>query len=127
MRALLVALVCLVVLAAASACSSTAVETSTAPSGTSTMTSTPTSGSADVARGSIPGTTPALAPVYRTAQLVPRGTSWNDALANGAIVADEIPAEFRPDKAVTPDRQPTGVALFDLAVGTVIVVDMFAG
>ncbi len=70
--------------------------------------------------------TPGTVRVFTATTMIPRGTSGDDALAQGFLVASDVPAPFRPDSAiVSVDTLRRKVALFTIAKGTVIVAGMF--
>ncbi len=67
-----------------------------------------------------------LVQVYQAKGDVLRGTTGQQATADGSIGSSEIPQEFRPATAITTiDEIQRKVAIFDIAQNTVIVQGMF--
>jgi pilus assembly protein CpaB len=67
-----------------------------------------------------------LVDVYSAKGDIKRGTTGQQATADGSIASSSIPQEFRPATAITTlDEIQKKVAIFDIAQNTVIVQGMF--
>jgi pilus assembly protein CpaB len=64
--------------------------------------------------------------VFKVAETVPKGTFGDQAFADELIVRSEIPAEFRPDTAITDPEQIRGlVSINSLPANQVITEELF--
>ena len=67
-----------------------------------------------------------LVRVYKVAQTIPKGTTGDNAIGHGLVVASQIPQKFFPQTAVTDLTEIKGkVAPLDLAPGQILVDNQF--